>query len=215
MFQVNDPVKAIQSVRHRLARLAALQTITALLPPLVVLIAVGIGLRALGQQSWERWGLVMPAETARMLQFGLLCAAAVGLVTGGVLAGLAYRRSLDPVAAAEQIDLKLGSRQEVLTLATMAGAAPGSSRSPLFPILWRRASQHLDRLDPPRMFPFEVKRPLRQGLFLTVSTVGLIAAGISVLLAANQPLLGAQSRQLRKIAREIANSNPADAQTRE
>lgn len=103
----------------------------------------------------------------------------------------------------------------MLTLATFSESSQGSTRSPLFPLLWRRAAQHLERLDPARTFPFQVKQTLSQGLFLTGITAGLLVAAISVLLAANQAPLSAEGRQLRKIAREIANSSAGDAQTKE
>ncbi|HKD67634.1 MAG TPA: hypothetical protein VKB84_12385 [Candidatus Binataceae bacterium] len=210
---MTDPIKAIQTVKNRLARLAALQALAAMLPPLILIAAVALGLTALGRYSWERWELTISAHTVRLLQIGLLWAVVVGAVAAAVFALVSFRRNEDPIAAAELIDLRLGCRQEVLTLATLAGSAPASERSPLFPVLWRRAAQHLDRLDPVRAFPFQVKQSLRQAFFLTVCTVGLIAAGISVLLAANKPPLAAEGRQLRRVAREIANSATGDAQT--
>jgi hypothetical protein len=212
---VTDPVKAIQTVKDRLARLAALQTLTALLPSVIVLAGAALGLRALGEYSWERWGFAIAADRLRLAQIVLLAIAALGVVITVVLAFLSFRGSEDPIAAAELIDRKLGCRQEVLTLATLGGSSEGSARSPLFPLLWRRAAQHLDRLNPAKAFPFQVKQTLRQALFLTVCTVGLLAAGISVLLAANQAPLSAEGRQLRKIAREIANSGPGDAHTQD
>ncbi len=212
---MTDPVKTIQTVQGCLARLAAVQTLTSLLPPVIVLAGAALGLRALGEYSWERWGFAIAADRLRLVQIVLLCAAALGVAIAAVLAFLSFRLSEDPIAAAELIDRKLGCRQEVLTLATLGGSTQGSARSPLFPLLWQRAAQHLDRLDPARTFPFQLKQPLRQALFLTGCTVGLLVVGISVLLAAKQAPLGADGRQLRKIAREIANSGPGDAQTQE
>jgi hypothetical protein len=212
---VTDPVKTIQTVKQRLARLAAMQTLAALLPPLLLLAAAAIGLRVLGEGSWERWGFEMVGDTARRLQIGLLCAAGLGLIAAAVAAFLSFRRADDQLAAAEQIDRKLGCRQEVLTLATLAGATPAAARSPLFPLLWRRAAAHLERLDPARTFPFQIKPALRRAVVLSAFTIAVLVAGISVLLAAGQPPLAAESRQLRKIARELAASNPGDAQTRE
>jgi hypothetical protein len=211
---VTDPVKVIQTVKHRLARLAAFQTLTAVAPPLIVLAAAAFGLRAVGEYSWERWGFMLEPGCARGLQMVLLGAAALGLLTAAVIAVLSFRRSQDAIAAAELIDRKFGCHQEVLTLATLADSGQSSLRSPLFPLLWRHAAEHLERLDPVRAFPFQLRQPLRQAFFLTVCTVGLLAAGISVLLAANRPPLSADARELRRIAREIANSG-TDAQTHE
>lgn len=212
---MTDPVKAIQTVKHRLARLAALQTLTALLPPVMVLAAAGLGLRTLGIHTWERLGLMLSRQSESHLQTGLLATAALGVIASVVLAGLSFRRRNDLLQAAELIDRKLGCREEVLTLATMAGGAGTALRSPLFPVLWRRASEYMDKLNPlRRAFPFRAGPPLRQALFLSVCTLALLITGITVLLAANHPPLGAEARQIRKLAREIANTG-ADAGTRE
>jgi hypothetical protein len=211
---VTDPVKTIQTARRRLARLAALQTTTALLPPIVVLVAVALSLRTLGAHSWERLGFLLSAQSTQYLQTGLLAGAALGIAVAAVLALMSFRRSDDPIAAAELIDRRLQCRQEVLTLATMADAGSGSSRSPLFPVLWRRAAEYLDKLDLARVLPFQAGAALRQALFLSVCTVALLVTGITVLLAANHPPLGADARQIRRLAREIANSG-TDAHTRD
>jgi hypothetical protein len=203
---VTDPVKVIQTVKQRLARLAAFQTLTALTPPLIVLAAVAFGLRSVGEQTWERWGFMLGAGGTRGLQIALLSAIALGILIAAVLVIISIGRSQDTIGAAELIDRKLGCRQEVLTLAMLADGDRSSLRSPLFPLLWRHAAEHLDRLDPARTFPLQFRQPLRQAFFLTVCTIGLLAAGISVLLAANKPPLGADARELRRIAREIASS---------
>jgi hypothetical protein len=211
---VIDPIVAIQAVRRRLARLAAMQTLTPLLPPLIVVAGTAWGLRALGEDSWELHGFDLAGNVAQHLQIGLLCAAALGCVAAGVAAYFSFRRGKDPLAAAEQIDRRLGTRQEVLTLVTLKDVER-PARSPLFPLLWRRAAAHLERLDPVRAFPFQIRPVLRRAAILTVATVVLLAGSISVLVAANETPLSAPGRQLRRIAREIANSNPTDAQTRE
>ncbi len=209
---MTDPVKAIHTVRDRLARLAAMQTLAAALPALIVLTTAAIFVRALGEQSWKRLGFALAPDTLAVVQMVLLWTAVIGLAAA-VAAGLwFFRRSSDPIVAAELIDRRLGCHQEVLTLAALAEAP---ERSPLFPVLWRRAAQHLDRLDPARNFPFDLRRTLRQAALLTASTVGLLIAAMSVLLAANKPPFAAEARQLRKIAREIAASSPADHQTQQ
>ena len=140
--------------------------------------------------------------------------AVIGLLAAAVAAFISFRRNEDTAAAAELVDRKLGSHEEVLTLATLADAGQSTSRSPLFPVLWRRAAEHLDRLDAATAFPFQAKEPLKQALFLTVCTAGLLISGITVLLAANHQPLGSDARQLRRIAREIANAG-ADAAARD
>jgi hypothetical protein len=204
---VTDPVKAIQTVKHRLARLAALQTLTALLPPALVLAGAALCLRTLGLHTWERLGFILSARSESYLQTGLLGAAGLGVIASAVIAWRSFRRSNDSITAAELIDRKLGCREEVLTLATMAGDAASSLRSPLFPVLWRRAAEYMDKLNPVRrVFPFRAGPPLKQALFLSVCTLALLVTGITVLLAANHPPLGAEARHIRQLAREIANS---------
>jgi hypothetical protein len=212
---VTDPVKVINKIADRIARLAALQALFSAVPALVVLVGAGFGLGVVGQHSWERWGLLLPSHTAWIVQLALWSAAAAGVVSAGALAAASFVRSRDPVAVAGQIDRRLGCHEEILTLAALVKKSDGTGRSGLFPILWRRAAQHLDRLEPARIFPFQYKRTLRQATFLTVATIGLVAAALSVLLAANKPPLFAEARQLRRIAREIANSSPADPQARQ
>jgi len=211
---VTDPLKALQIVKQRLARLAALQTLIASLPPVIVLFGAAFGLPALGFYTWERWGFLLTPNSAHSAHTAILTAAVIGLLAAAVAAFIAFRRSEDTARTAELVDRKLGSHEEVLTLATLADADQNPSRSPLFPVLWRRAAEHLDRLDPAKAFPFQAKEPLKQALFLTVCTAGLLISGITVLLAANYQPLGSDARQLRRIAREIANAG-ADAAARD
>ena len=162
---MTDPVKAIQTVKHRLARLAAMQTLTALLPPALVLAGAALGLRTLGFHTWERLGFMLSRRSESDLQAGLLAAAALGVIASAVIAWFSFRRSNDSIQAAEQIDRKLGCREEVLTLATMAEDGASSLRSPLFPVLWRRAAEYLDKLDPiRRVFPFQRRTAAKAGL---------------------------------------------------
>ena len=212
---MTDPLKALQIVKQRLARLAALQTLIASLPPIIVLFGAALGLPALGFYTWERWGFLLTPKSAHGAHTAILTAAVIGLLAAAVAAFIAFRRSEDTARTAELVDRKLGSHEEVLTLATLADAGQNPSRSPLFPVLWRRAAEHLDRLDPATAFPFQAKEPLKQALFLTVCTAGLLISGITVLLAANHQPLGSDARQLRTIAREIANNAGADAAARD
>ncbi len=211
---MTDPLKVIQKVEQRLARLAALQTLAPAFPPVIVLLAVSFGLGTV-EQTWERWGLALPAESVRILQTVSLSAAVLGVVAAAFVAALAFIRNRDAIAAAELIDRKLGCREEIVTLATFTSSKDKRARSPLFPVLWKRAAQRLDQLDPSSICTFQVRQSLRLAFLLTVATAGLIAAAISVLVAANKPPLFAEARQLRRIAREIANSNPGDREAQE
>ncbi len=75
---------------------------------------------------------------------------------------MAWRRASDFVEAAARIDSRLDAKEEILTLATLAGPehAGDTSRSTLFPILWRRAIEYLSKFDPASEFRPEIKRPL-------------------------------------------------------
>jgi hypothetical protein len=212
---VTDPVKVIHKVTDRVARLAAIQVLIVAVPALIVLVGAGFGLGVMGEHSWERWGLLLPSHTAWIVQLALWSAAAAGVLAACALAALSFVRSRDPVAAAGQLDRRLGCHEEVLTLAALVKTKAGTNRSGLFPVLWRRAAQHLDRLEPARVFPFQYKTTLRQAAFLTFATIGLMAAALSVLLAANKPPFLTEALQLRKIAREIADANPGDPQARQ
>ncbi len=113
---MTDPVKALQIVKQRLARLAAVRTLTASLPPLIVLVGAALGWRAVG---------------FRLGSAGALCCAAIGAPCadryfgrlgdwpggrGG--SGIYFlQRSEDTAEVAELVDRKLGSHEEVLTLA--------------------------------------------------------------------------------------------------
>jgi hypothetical protein len=211
---VTDPVKAIHTVNQRLARLAAIQTLTALLPAVIVVVGVAVALQALGTQTWERWGYQLATQPARNLQLGLLVAAALGLAGAIVRAYLSFRRNKDPIGAAELIDRKLGCRQEVLTLATLADGGQNSRRSPLFPVLWRRAAEYLDKLDPAKAFPFQAKGPLKRALVLIGATAAMLAVAVLALLVTGHSPLSSNARQLRKLAHELA-ATPGDTGARE
>lgn len=211
---MTDPIKALKAVQQRLARLAVLQTLTASLPPIVVLFGAAIGLQALGFHTWERWGFFLAPQSARHVQIAILAAATICLTAAGVAMFISYARSEDTVEAAGLVDRKLGSHEEIVTLATMADASQSAARSSLFPVLWRHAAEHMDTLDPVKAFPFQAQQPLRQALFLTVCTAGLLITAITVLLAANTSPLSSEARQLRRLAREISNSS-TDAAARD
>ena len=71
----------------------------------------------------------------------------------------AYRRANDFVAAAAELDDLLECNQEIVTFATLANpSTPQSSRAlrtPLFPVLWRRAIAPFGGLDVRREFKFK------------------------------------------------------------
>jgi len=90
---VTDPVKVIQTVKHRLARLAALQTLTALLPPALVLAGAALCLPTLGFHTWERLGFILSARSEWHLQTALLAAAGLDVIASAVIAARSLARS--------------------------------------------------------------------------------------------------------------------------
>ena len=70
--------------------------------------------------------------------------------------------------------------REIVTLASLADPAEPPAqrelRTPLFPLLWRRAAGYLERFDPNGAFAFEVRRPLVRSLPIAAATVVLLAA---------------------------------------
>ena len=124
---MTDPVKALQIVKQRLARLAALRALTASVPPIIVLVGAALGWRALGYETWERWGFMLAPQAARHMQIAILAATVIALAAAAIAALISFTRSEDTAAAAELVDLKLGSHEEVLTLATLATCGPMSA----------------------------------------------------------------------------------------
>ena len=140
-----DPIEVIGRARRRIAELAALRVAIYLAPPVVIALALGLGFESVGSATWERWGYVLAPSLGRGMHLGLLAAATIGLAVGALTAWLAYRRASDFVQAAERIDRRVDAKQEILTLATLSGSGPSdeTSRSSLFPILWRRSIEYL------------------------------------------------------------------------
>ena len=203
-----DPVKALQQLKRRIARVEVERILTAFLPPIAVLIAAAATIQSVGAQTWGRWGYVLGPLAARDLRVALITAAAVTLLASGVIAYGAFRANGDPIRVAEIIDRKLGCHEEVLTLATLVSDQRRSRRSPLFPVLWQRAAHYLDGIDPVRTYPFAAKQPIRLAfLLITASTVLIALAIIAVLVVAGRSPMAAEARELRMAARELTRSS--------
>jgi hypothetical protein len=205
---VIDPIEVIGKARHRIAELAALRVAIYVGPPVLTTLALGLAFEVIGPATWERWGYVLAPPHAWVLRVGLLAATAAGLVIGVVLAMLAWRRASDFVEAAAQIDSRLNAKEEILTLATLAGPkhADDTSRSTLFPILWRRSIDYLSKFDPANEFRPELKRPLARSSALTLALI--VALGLSMLALVRPPHpLEIQARKLRSLASEITHTD--------
>ena len=127
------------------------------------------------------------------------------------MAWRAWREADDFMDAAEQVDNAVDGHQEIVTLASLADPAAEppaqrEQRTPLFPLLWRRAAGYLERFDPNGAFAFEVRRPLVRSLPIAAAMVVLLAA---VALALVRPpsaeqVAGAQTPRRRPAAGKLA-----------
>ncbi|HVA81102.1 MAG TPA: hypothetical protein VNF29_09260, partial [Candidatus Binataceae bacterium] len=210
-----NPVEILGRARNRIARVAAIRAGAYALAPAIVAAMLVLGLAPIGRATWMRWGYILAPERAAMLREILLAIAAGALAAGGILAIRAYRRALDFVTAAQQVDDAVRGHEEILTFATLAdptlAEAQTTARSPLFPLLWRHAIALLERFDPIKAFPLALGRPLARSSMIaaTLAAVMLIAAMGLVRPPTREQAI---ATRLRQIAREIesTSSDPTD-----
>jgi hypothetical protein len=162
---VVNPIEQIFKSRRRLARVAALRAAIWLTLPLMATASFAFWLDIIGALTWENFGYIL--TEARELRLGnvLIGIFAAELVVLGILALLAYRKANDFLATAEVLDRHVNAHQEILTLAAMANPANPQGRerrSPLFPMLWRRAIAYLDLFEPRREFRLDAIEPLKR-----------------------------------------------------
>ncbi len=210
-----NPVEILGRARNRIAQVAAIRTGAYAIAPALVAVALAIGLAPIGRATWMRWGYILAPERAAILRDALFVIAAGALAAGAILALRAYRRALDFVAAAEQVDNAVRARQEILTFAALAdpnlGDEEKAARSPLFPLLWRRAIGLLERFDPARAFPLSLGRPLaRSSMLAGAVAVAMILATMGLVRPPTREQ--AIAARLREIAREIeaTSTDPTD-----
>lgn len=210
-----NPVEILGRARNRIAQVAAIRAGAYALAPAIVAVALAIGLAPIGRATWMRWGYVLAPERAAILRDALLMVAVGALVAGAILALRAYRRALDFVAAAAQVDNAMLARQEILTFAALADPALGdeakAARSPLFPLLWRRAIGLLERFDSTKAFPLSLGRPLaRSSMLAGVVAIAMILAAMGLVRPPTREQ--AIAARLREIAGEIdaTSTDPTD-----
>jgi hypothetical protein len=140
---VPNPVEIIGSAGARIARLAAIRVFLGAVGPALTAIILGLLISPIGDLTWARWGYVLPPDRADILSMVLLAVGAVALVVGAVLAYRTYRERLDFLGAAAELDDLLDSQEQIITFATLANPqgpeGMRARRTPLFPVLWRRA----------------------------------------------------------------------------
>lgn len=211
---VLNPVEQIVVARRRLKQVAAMRAGLALFVPALTALLLAAALEAIGAATWERMGYLLAPAKFGDLRLALLAVGVASLAGCAFLAWRAYREADDFMDAAERVDDAVNGHQEIVTLASLADPAEPNSqhaqRTPLFPLLWRRAIGYLERFDPHRAFAFEVRRPLARSLPIAAAIVVVLAAAALALVrppTAEQ----LQARRLRAAAKPLASSSsPAD-----
>jgi hypothetical protein len=183
--------------------------------PAVATATLAATLHPLGQATWERWGYVLSPAGVQILTGSLAAITLLTVITAAVLAGRAYLHARDFVRAAAQVDEAVDGHQQILTFALLVDpAAPEAARagrSPLFPLLWKRAISFLDSFDPSRAFPLRLGGPIRRSSILTLAIAVAMALATLGLVRPPSPLRS-DAMKLRESAGEIEKtaSGPGD-----
>jgi hypothetical protein len=209
---VPNPIEIIGSAGARIARLAAIRVFLCAVGPALTAIALGLLLGPIGDLTWTKWGYSMAPDRADALSLSLLAVGAIALVAGAVLAYRAYRGRIDFLGAAAELDYLLDSQEQIVTLATLANPMGPEGirarRTPLFPVLWRRAIACFEGFDAKREFRLEVGEPLRRSSILAgVVALAMILATLGLVRAPSPE--STEAAKLRAIAVRIARSSSA------
>ena len=205
-----NPVEILSRTSGRIARVAAARTIAYAVLPAVAAATLAAALHPLGQATWERWGYVLSPARVQILTGSLAAITLLTVITAAVFAWRAYLRARDFVGAAAQVDEAVGGHQQILTFATLvdpaAPEAAGAGRSPLFPLLWKRAISFLDNFDASRAFPFRLGSPIRRSSILTLAIAIAMVVATLGLVRPPSPLQR-EAIKLRESASEIEKSS--------
>ncbi len=215
-FLMDNPVETIGSASARIARLAAIRTMLCSVAPAITAIALGVLLEPIGDVTWAQYGYSLAPDRAAALSLALIGVGLVVLAVGSVMAFRAYRRANDFVAAAAEIDSLLDCDQEIVTFATLANPSSPESgrarRTPLFPVLWRRAIALFRGFDVRREFTLEVGEPLkRSSIFAGVVAIAMVLATLGLVRAPTPE--NTEAAKLRAIAQEIAKTSSSSDDT--
>ena len=208
-----NPVETIGSASARIARLAAIRVVLCAIAPALTAIALGLLLEPIGEVTWAQYGYSLAPERADRLSLALVGAGVVVLLIGLVMALRAYRRAHDFVAAAAELDERLECNQEIMTLATLVDPsspdAGRARRTPLFPVLWRRAIALFGGMDIRQEFKLEVGEPLkRSSILVGVVALAMVLATLGLVRAPTPE--NREAAKLRAIAEEIAKTGGSD-----
>ncbi len=204
-----NPVERIAAARRRLKRVAAVRAGLTLFVPALTALMLAATLRAIGGATWERIGYALAPARLGGLRLALLAAGVAALAGCALMAWRAWREADDFMDTAERVDEAVNGHQEIVTLASLADPAESpaqrAQRTPLFPLLWRRAAGYLERFDPNGAFAFEVRRPLLRSLPVAAVVVVIFAAAALAMVRPPTPEQ-LQARKLRTAAQQLASS---------
>jgi hypothetical protein len=206
---VDNPVETIGAASARIARLAAMRVMLCAVAPALTAIALGLLLGTIGDLTWGQYGYWLAPDSAIALSLILIGAGLVVLAMGLLMAFRAYRRANDFVGAAAELDDLLECNQEIVTFANLANPSVPergrARRTPLFPVLWRRAIALFGGLDLRREFRLEVGAPLkRSSIFAGVVALAMLFATLGLVRAPTPE--SREAAKLRAIAQEIAKT---------
>lgn len=181
-----NPVEIIGNAGARIARLAAIRVFLGAVGPAVAAIALATFVYPVNDLATAGWGYSLPPERAQLLIFGLIAVAVLALLLGGMQAYWTYRERLDFLGTAAELDDLLDSQEQILTFATLANPAGPEGmrarRTPLFPVLWRRAIACFEGFDPKLEFRLEVGEPLKRSSILAgVVALAMILATLGLM----------------------------------
>jgi len=182
--------------------------------PLIVTLAIALGLDVLNRLTFDHFGYLMDAGTARLFQMSLLVLALVQFVVAALFAWRSWLHASDFLAAAEEIDRRVGGRQEIVTLATLsepAGPEVGNMRSPLFPVLWARVVAYLDAFDPRSAFTLQLREPLVRS-FILGALAAIVLSTVGFTLMSLPTPTNSVTYRLQLFANTIDASAPSQAQ---
>jgi len=207
---VENPVETIGAASARIARLAAIRVMLCAVAPALTAIALGLFLEPIGELTWTRYGYALAPGRESLLSLGLIGAGFVVMLAGLVMAFRAYRRDHDFLAAAAELDDRLECDQQIVTFATLANPASLESgrarRTPLFPVLWRRAIALFGGLDVRQEFRLEVGEPLKRSSVLAgVVALAMVFATLGLVRAPTPE--DREAAKLRAIAEMIAKTS--------
>jgi len=208
-----NPIEQIGKSRRRIARVAAIGAAVGVTLPIVITILFALGLDVIGALTWENFGYILTDQRESIVNNMLAAAFAVQLIVLALLALFAYRKTDDFMTTAEAVDDYIGGHQEILTLATLADPTRPQGRerrSPLYPMLWRRAIAYLDLFEPRREFKLKLAAPLKRSAFAAGVVIVVLAAATLAFVVMPTPDQ-AIAHRLRVVARALDKSSPTPA----